>query len=96
MKKIFHYTISIIAYKHIKNLNKIKNNMINKNSKILITGGSGLVGQNLTNRLYKEGYKNLRVNLHVRDVRNNSTDTTIDFRITFMLMQRCTRTVGGW
>ena len=25
--------------------------MINKNLKILITGGSGLVGQNLTNRL---------------------------------------------
>ena len=31
--------------------------MINKDSKILITGGSGLVGQNLTNRLHKEGYK---------------------------------------
>lgn len=43
--------------------------MINKDSKILITGGSGLVGQNLTNRLYKEGYKNLRVNLHNRSVR---------------------------
>lgn len=43
--------------------------MITKNSKILITGGSGLVGQNLTNRLYKEGYTNLRVNLHKRNVR---------------------------
>ena len=43
--------------------------MITKNEKILITGGSGLVGQNLTNRLYKEGYKNLRVNLHLRGVR---------------------------
>ena len=43
--------------------------MITKDSKILITGGSGLVGQNLTNRLYKEGYKNLIVNLHNRDVR---------------------------
>jgi GDP-L-fucose synthase len=44
--------------------------MINKNSKILITGGSGLVGQNLTNRLVKEGYTNIRVNLHKRGVRN--------------------------
>ena len=44
--------------------------MINKNSKILITGGSGLVGQNLTARLIKEGYTNLRVNLHIRGVRN--------------------------
>ena len=44
--------------------------MINKSSKILITGGSGLVGQNLTNRLIKEGYTNIRVNLHKRGVRN--------------------------
>lgn len=44
--------------------------MIDKNSKILITGGSGLVGQNLTNKLYSQGYKNLRVNLHIRGVRN--------------------------
>jgi nucleoside-diphosphate-sugar epimerase len=43
--------------------------MINKNSKILITGGSGLVGQNLTNRLIKEGYTKIRVNLHKRPVR---------------------------
>ena len=43
--------------------------MIDKNSKILITGGSGLVGQNLTARLIKEGYTNLRVNLHKRGVR---------------------------
>lgn len=43
--------------------------MINKNSKILITGGSGLVGQNLTARLINEGYTNLRVNLHIRGVR---------------------------
>jgi GDP-L-fucose synthase len=43
--------------------------MINKNAKILITGGSGLVGQNLTARLIKEGYTNLRVNLHNRGVR---------------------------
>ena len=43
--------------------------MINKDSKILITGGSGLVGQNLTNRLHKEGYSNIRVNLHKRGVR---------------------------
>lgn len=47
--------------------------MITKDSKILITGGSGLVGQNLTNRLYKEGYKNLRVNLHHRGVREKLT-----------------------
>ena len=43
--------------------------MISKESKILITGGSGLVGQNLTNKLIKEGYHNLRVNLHIRGVR---------------------------
>ena len=43
--------------------------MITKNSKILITGGSGLVGQNLTERLLKEGYTNLRINLHKRGVR---------------------------
>ena len=43
--------------------------MIDKNSMILITGGSGLVGQNLTERLLNEGYTNIRVNLHVRGVR---------------------------
>lgn len=43
--------------------------MINKNSRILITGGSGLVGQNLTERLLREGYTDLRVNLHIRGVR---------------------------
>jgi nucleoside-diphosphate-sugar epimerase len=43
--------------------------MTNKNSRILITGGSGLVGQNLTEKLLKEGYTNLRVNLHKRGVR---------------------------
>ena len=43
--------------------------MISKDSKILITGGSGLVGQNLTERLINQGYTNLRVNLHVRGVR---------------------------
>jgi GDP-L-fucose synthase len=45
--------------------------MINKKSRILITGGSGLVGQNLTERLINEGYTNLRVNLHRRVVRNH-------------------------
>ena len=48
--------------------------MIDKNSKILITGGSGLVGQNLTSRLIKEGYTNLRVNLHKRGVRTKYED----------------------
>jgi GDP-L-fucose synthase len=48
--------------------------MIDKNSKILITGGSGLVGQNLTARLIKEGYTNLRVNLHKRGVRTKYED----------------------
>ena len=43
--------------------------MIKKDSRILITGGSGLVGQNLTERLIKEGYTDLRVNLHIRGVR---------------------------
>ena len=44
---------------------------LDKNSKILITGGSGLVGQNLTNHLYEQGYTNLRVNLHKRGVRTH-------------------------
>jgi GDP-L-fucose synthase len=39
------------------------------NTKILITGGSGLVGQNLTNKLIKEGYTNLRVHIHTRQPR---------------------------
>ena len=43
--------------------------MVEKNSRILITGGSGLVGQNLTEKLINEGYKNVRVNLHKRGVR---------------------------
>lgn len=43
--------------------------MIDKNSKILITGGSGLVGQNLTNRLVSEGYNNIRVSIHSREPR---------------------------
>ena len=43
--------------------------MINKESKILITGGSGLVGLNLTERLVNEGYTNIRVNIHKRNVR---------------------------
>ena len=43
--------------------------MITKSSRILITGGSGLVGQNLTERLIREGYTDLRVNLHRRGVR---------------------------
>lgn len=40
-----------------------------KNNKILITGGSGLVGQNLTNRLIREGYKDIRIHLHNRNPR---------------------------
>ena len=40
-----------------------------KNSKILITGGSGLVGQNLTTKLVKEGYTDIRVHLHTRQPR---------------------------
>lgn len=43
--------------------------MINKDSKILITGGSGLVGLNLTERLVNDGYTNIRVNIHKRNVR---------------------------
>lgn len=37
-----------------------------KDKKILITGGSGLVGQNLTNRLVNQGYTNISVHLHKR------------------------------
>ena len=44
---------------------------MDKNSRILITGGSGLVGQNLTNRLVAEGYKNIRVHLHTRKPRSH-------------------------
>ena len=40
-----------------------------KNSKILITGGSGLVGQNLTNKLVADGYTDIRVHLHNRQPR---------------------------
>lgn len=43
--------------------------MINKESRILITGGSGLVGQNLTMKLRDEGYKNIRVLIHIREPR---------------------------
>lgn len=43
--------------------------MIDKNARILITGGSGLVGQNLTKKLIESGYTDLRVNLHIRGVR---------------------------
>jgi len=60
---------ALISFIHLAPIKK-QNRMITKNSKILITGGSGLVGQNLTNRLHKEGYTNIRVNLHKRDVRN--------------------------
>ena len=42
---------------------------MDKNSRILITGGSGLVGQNLTNRLVEQGYTNIRVHLHRRKAR---------------------------
>jgi GDP-L-fucose synthase len=41
----------------------------NTNLKILITGGSGLVGQNLTNALIEQGYTDLRVHLHSRQPR---------------------------
>jgi GDP-L-fucose synthase len=42
---------------------------MDKNSRILITGGSGLVGLNLTKRLINEGYRNIRVMLHKREPR---------------------------
>lgn len=42
---------------------------MNKETKILITGGSGLVGQNLTNKLVADGYTNIRVHLHTRQPR---------------------------
>ena len=38
-------------------------------SKILITGGSGLVGQNLTNRLVDQGYRDIRIHTHNRQPR---------------------------
>jgi GDP-L-fucose synthase len=40
-----------------------------KNSKILITGGAGLVGQNLTNKLIADGYTDIRVHIHTRQPR---------------------------
>jgi GDP-L-fucose synthase len=40
-----------------------------KDLKILITGGSGLVGQNLTNKLIEQGYTDIRVHLHTRQPR---------------------------
>lgn len=44
--------------------------MIDKNARILITGGRGLVGQNLTRRLVEQGYKNIRVPIHTRRPRD--------------------------
>lgn len=38
--------------------------MDNKDLIILVAGGSGLVGQNLTNKLYENGYRNVRVSIH--------------------------------
>ena len=43
--------------------------MISKDSKILITGGSGLVGQNLTIHLREQGYTNLKVLIHRKQPR---------------------------
>lgn len=43
--------------------------MIDKNAKILITGGSGLVGQNLTNHLISNRYNNIRVLVHRKEPR---------------------------
>jgi len=37
---------------------------MNKELKILITGASGLVGQNLTNKLISSGYENVSVSIH--------------------------------
>lgn len=45
-----------------------------KNLKILITGGSGLVGQNLTNKLIEDGYTNVRVHVHKRQPRIKHTN----------------------
>lgn len=60
------------TYNHYVNTKK----MINKTSKILITGGSGLVGQNLTNKLLNEGYRNIRVTIHKRipRIQNNNVE----------------------
>lgn len=52
---------------------------MDKKSRILITGGSGLVGQNLTERLIKEGYRNIRVNLHKRSVRKVYDDVNYTY-----------------
>lgn len=52
---------------------------MDKKSRILITGGSGLVGQNLTERLIKEGYTNIRVNLHKRSVRKVYDDVNYTY-----------------
>ena len=48
----------------IRSTYKIYYKMITKDSKILITGGSGLVGQNLTKHLIDNGYHNLVVTIH--------------------------------
>lgn len=49
---------------------------MDKNIRILITGGSGLVGQNLTNRLVEQGYTNVRVHLHRRGSRKPLPEVT--------------------
>ena len=40
-----------------------------ENNRILITGGAGLVGQNLTTKLVELGYQNISVHCHVRQPR---------------------------
>lgn len=57
---------------------------MNKNTKILITGGAGLVGQNLTNKLVADGYTNIRVHLHTR--RPRTEHSTVEY-VTGNLME---------
>lgn len=42
---------------------------MDKHTRILITGGAGLVGQNLTNRLIEDGYTDITVHVHTRKPR---------------------------
>lgn len=69
---------------------------MNKETKILITGGSGLVGQNLTNKLIADGYTNIRVHLHTRQprIKHNTVEYVTGNLMTYADCLAVTKDVG--